>query len=101
MTLTVMRKRFKKFQLRVMHYRSYKYSSNEYYRKCLLEKLWKGALVNNKKCFQRFYDKNITTLNEYTPSKKQYTLGNQIPFLMNDLSKAIMARSRLHNNFSQ
>ena len=36
MTLTVMRKKFKKFQPKVIHYRPYKHFSNEYFRKCLL-----------------------------------------------------------------
>ena len=84
MMLTVMRKRFKKFQPRVIHYRSYKYFSNEYFRKCLLGELSKEVLVNNDDGFQSFCDINITTLNEHAPSKKKYTRGNQMSFLTKD-----------------
>ena len=45
--LAVMRKRFKKFQPRIIHYRYYKHFSNEYFRKCLLEKLSNEVLVNS------------------------------------------------------
>ena len=88
------KKRFKKFQLRVIHYRPYKH----YFKKCLLEKLSKEVLVNNDDGFQRFCDINITTLNEYA-SKKKYARGNQMPFLTKILSKAIMTRSGLRNKF--
>ena len=80
MTLTVMRKRFKQFQPRVIHYRSYKHFSNQYFRKYLLEKLSKEVLVNNDNGFQRFCDINITTLNEHAPSKERNARGNQMPF---------------------
>ena len=92
-----MGKRFKKFQARVIHSRSYKYFSNEYFRKFLLEKLSKEVLVNNNNGFQRFCD--ITTLNVHAPSKQKYPRGNQVLFLTKDSSKAIMARFRLRNKF--
>ena len=59
--LTVIRKRFKKFQPRVIHCR-----------KRLLEKLSKEVLVNHDIGFQRFCDVYITTLNEHAPTKKIY-----------------------------
>ena len=93
-----MRKMFKKFQPRVIHYRSYKHFSNEYFRKCLLEKLSKEVLINNDNGFQRFlFIKviNITALNEYAPSNKKYAQGNQMPFLTKDLSRAAMRRSKI------
>ena len=74
MTLTGMRRRFKKFQPRVIN-RSYKHFSNEYFRKCLLEKLSKEVLVNTDDGFQRFCDINITTLNKNAPSKKSILEG--------------------------
>ena len=66
MTLTIMRKRFKKFQPRVIYYRSYKHL-----KKWLLEKLSKDVLVNNDDGFQSLHDINITTFNEHDPSKKK------------------------------
>ena len=48
---------------------------------------------------QRFCDINITILNRHAPRKGKLARGNQIPFISKDLSKAIMKRSRLCNNF--
>ena len=42
MTLTVMKKSFRKFNPRLINYRSYKNFSNEAFRECLLEKLSRG-----------------------------------------------------------
>ena len=42
MTLTVMKKSFRKFNPRLINYRSYKNFSNEDFRECLLEKLSRG-----------------------------------------------------------
>ena len=94
-----MRKMFKKFQPRVIHCRSYKHFSSEYFRKCLLEKLSKEVLVNNDNGFQRFCDINITALNEHAPSNKKCAQGNQMPFLTEDLSRAAMRRSKLRSQF--
>ena len=99
MTLTIMRKKFKKFQPRVIHCRYYKHFSSEYFRKCFLEKLSKEVLINNDDGFQRFCDINIAALNEPAPSKKTYARGNQMPFLTKDLLKVIMTRSRLRDIF--
>ena len=33
------------------------------------------------------------------PRKRKHARGNQMPFMTKDLSKAIMKRSRLRNNF--
>ena len=65
----------------------------------MLEKLSKGVLVNNDDGFQRFCDINITTLIKHAQPKKKYARWNQMSFLTKDLSKAIMARFRLRNNF--
>ena len=45
MTLTVMRKSFKKLKPRVINYRSYKHFSNEVFRKSLLENLNRRLLI--------------------------------------------------------
>ena len=55
-TLTVMKKSFRKFHPRLINYRSYKNFSNEAFRKCLLEKLSKDVFVNNDEGLQRFCD---------------------------------------------
>ena len=48
---------------------------------------------------QRFCGININILNRHAPRKRKLARGNQMPFITKDLSKAIMKRSRLRNNF--
>ena len=47
MTLTVMRKSFKKYQLKIINYRSYKNFSNEKYKETLIDNLSKENVINN------------------------------------------------------
>ena len=54
MTLTVMRKSFKKLKPRVINYRSYKHFSDEIFREGLLEKLSQQTFVNNDYGFENF-----------------------------------------------
>ena len=99
MTVTVLRKIFKKLKPGTKNYRSYKYFSNEAYSESLLHELSKEVFVNNDHGLQRFCDTNINILNRNARLKSKLVRGNQIPFITKDLSKAIMKRSRLHNNF--
>ena len=39
----------------------------------------------------------MNTLNSFALIKKKYDRGNQMPFMTKNLSKEIMARSRLRN----
>ena len=48
---------------------------------------------------QRFCDININILNRQALCKRKLARGSQMPFITKDLSKAIMKRSRLRNNF--
>ena len=47
MTLTVMRKNFKKIKPRIIKYRLYNNFSNDYYRKCLFDEFKSETFVNN------------------------------------------------------
>ena len=42
---------------------------------------------------------SIKILNKHAPIKKKYKRCNQMPFVTKDLSKAIMKRSKLRNNY--
>ena len=46
-----------------------------------------------------FFDININILNRHAPRKRKHARVNQTPFTSKDLSKAIMKRQRLPNNF--
>ena len=41
----------------------------------------------------------MDTLNKVAPIKRKYARGNQMPFTTKELSKEIMARSRLRNKY--
>ena len=98
MTLTVMRKFFKKIKPRIINYRSYNNFSNEYYRKCLFNELKRETFVNNDRGFEKFCDMSITLLNKHAPIKMKYKGSIHMPFIAKEYSKAIMKRSKLRNN---
>ena len=76
MTVTVMRKIFKKLKPRTINYRYYKHFSNEAYRESLLDELSKEVFVNNGDALQRFCDININVLNRHAPRKRKLARGN-------------------------
>ena len=78
MTVTVMRKTFKKMRPRVINYRSYRDFSNETFRVSLMNNLSNKAFVNNDDGLQIFYKTTMGTLNSFDPLKKKYTRGNQM-----------------------
>ena len=81
MTLTVMRKTFKKF------------------RESLINKLSNEVFSNNDNGLEKFCKTTMDTLNLFAPMKKKYARGNQMPFMSKDLSKEIMIRSKLRNKY--
>ena len=99
MTLTVMRKTFKKYQHRVINYRSYKQFSNEAFRESLINSLSNQVFINNDNGFDRFCKISIDTLNKFAPVKKKYARANHMPFMTKELSHEIMKRTRLRNLF--
>ena len=82
MTLTVMKKRFKKFQPKIFNYRSYKHFRNEAFRETLLKNLSKEYFINNENGFQIFCSISLDSLEEHAPSKKKYTQGNHMLFFL-------------------
>ena len=99
MTLTVMRKKFKKLKSRVINYTSYKHFSNEVFRESLLGKLSQQTHVNNDYGFENFCNITLNTLDKYAPRKARHARGNQMPFMTKDFSKNIMKRPLLRNKY--
>ena len=99
MTLTVMKKSFKKFQARTINYRSYKHFSNDTFSKDLMDKLSNEKFVINGDGLKRFCELSVNILNKQKPRKKRYATGNQMPVITKELSKEIMTRPRLRNNY--
>ena len=90
---------FKKQRSRIINYRSFKHFSNEEFRKSLIDSLSNQIHVNNDDGFNRFCKISIDTLNSFAPIKNKFVRANQMPFITKELSKEIMKRSRLRNNF--
>ena len=76
MTLTVIRKDFKKFQPTLINYRSYKHFTNEAYTENLINKLSQENFVNNKDGFQRFCDISLAILNKHAPCEMKHVRCN-------------------------
>ena len=99
MTVTVMRKTFKKMRPRVINYRSYRDFSNETFRVSLINNLSNEVFVNNDDGLQKLCKRTMDTFNPFTPIKKKYARGNQMSFMIKSLSKEIMTKSRLRNKY--
>ena len=99
MTVTVLRKTFKKVRPRIINYRSFKHFSNEAFRVSFKTNLSCEVYINNDNGLERFCKTAIDTLNKIAPIKKKYARSNQMPFMTKELSKEIILSSRLRNKF--
>ena len=80
MTLTVMKKSFKKFQPRIINYRTYKHFSNGTLREDLIDKLSNEKFVINDDGQKRFCELSNNVLYKHASRKKKYARGSQMPF---------------------
>lgn len=72
MTLTVIKKHFRRLQPRIINFGSYQDLYNEEFWKDLKRKVASQIFVNKDVSFQRFCDFNVETLNKHAPLKKRY-----------------------------
>ena len=93
-----MKATFEKLQPRVVNYRDYKYFENCRFRADLLSELSKANIEENEERLSEFLNTCKRILDRYAPRKK-YAIGNDMPFMNRALSKEIMRRTRLRNNF--
>ena len=84
MALTIMRKTFKKVRLRIIN--SWSFKPNQIY-------------VSNGDGFNKFCKISAYVLNSFAPTNKKLVRASQEPFITKEISKEIMERSRLRNNF--
>ena len=99
MTVTVMKATFDKLQLRLVNYRDYKYFENCRFRADLLSESSKANIEENEKELSDFPNTCKRILDLHAPLKQKYARGNHTPFMNRALSKKIMTRKRLRNNF--
>ena len=99
MTVTVIRKNFKKMHPRVINYRSYRHFSNKTFRVYLINNLPNEVFVNNDNKLEKSCKITMDTLNSFAPITKKYARGYKIRFMNKNLSKETMTRSRLRNKY--
>ena len=99
MTVTIMKIFFEKLQPRVVSYRDYKHFENDKFRTDLLLKFGKANLEENENGLNNLFTASKRILDTHVPRKQKYARGNCMLFMNNALSKEIMTRTRLRNNF--
>ena len=92
MTVTVMRKNFKKIRPGVINYRCYRDFTNEPFRVSLINKLSSEVFVNNDDGLVKVCKTVMDILNSFALTKKKYACGNQLSFMTKNLSKEIMTK---------
>ena len=94
MTLAIMKVHFVKQSPKVIHYRDYKYFSNDTFRSDITQEA--HSLYNDTNNTQKIL---LNIFNKHAPIKKRHVRANQAPFMNRELGKAVMDRSRLRNKY--
>ena len=95
-TFTVLIQHLPKQKHRVAIHRQYKNFRNDYFRIELENALLKYDFNNIN---YDFIETFLTVLDWHTPIKEKYLGASHANFVTKQLRKAIMKRSKLHNNF--
>ena len=99
MTLTVMKVFYKKRKSNLINYRSYKNFDNTTFMNDVKKNLTSNAPENLARNFDLFKHVVFDNFEKHAPLKKRSVRANQGPFMNKKISKEIMKRSRLKNNF--
>ena len=98
MTVTVLRSYFLKAEPKIVLYRDYKQFSNNEFRSIINTN--NGNLQNsNDTSLNSFMYVCKEALDKVAPLKQKYIRANNDPFMNKDITKAIMKRTRLRNNY--
>ena len=97
LTVTTLKSSYLKQEPKIFNYRNYKYFNNEHFRNDFLYEISKKGF-HDISC-EEFETLYMMTLNNHAPMKIKYIRANNSPFMNNELSKAIMVRSRLRNTY--
>ena len=95
MTITVMKKYFKKREPITITYRDYKNFDGDKFRSDLKEKVIEADCIT----IEIFIDILNNILDKHAPRKQKIIRGNSTPFMNKTLSKAFMTRARLRNKY--
>ena len=94
MTITVMKKHFKKREPITITYRDYKNFDGVVFRNDLKKKIIEAECIT----IDTFIDILNSLLDKHAPRKQKIIRGNSAPFMNKTLSKAFMTRARLRKN---
>ena len=97
MTITVMKKYFKKREPITITYRDYSNFDGEKFRNDLKEKIIEDECIT----IDTFIDILNKLLDQHAPRKQKIIRGNSAPFMNKTLSKAFMTRARLRNKYNK
>ena len=81
-----------------MSYRDYKNFSQLYFRRELQQCLMKYDMYELSNDFFKIY---MDIFDRHAPLKQKYVRSNQVPFMIMELRKAVMIRSKLRNDFNK
>ena len=95
MTITTM----KKPHLRVVNYTDYKYFENDKFRTDLLLEFGKTNIAEKENGLNNLLNVCKRMLDIHAPRMRKYARSDQMLFMNQALSKAIMTRARLRNKF--
>ena len=98
MTVTILKSHFRKLPPKIVTYTDFKRFENESFIDSLRVTL-NNQDVNYTKNPKLFFELCRSELEHHAPRKKKYIRGNNKPFMTKELSKSIMERTRLRNNF--
>ena len=97
--VAVMKMHFPKMKPQVISYRKYKEFHNGTFIDLLKHELDVQGQFLNEKGLDAFLTICTEIFDKHAPKKKRYIRSNHKPFINNEISKAIMMRSRLRNCF--
>ena len=99
MIVAVMKMHFPKMKPRVIRYRKYKTFNNDAFVNTLRPELTKQKKVLDEKGLDAFSEICTDVLDKHAPQRKWYLRSNHKPFMNNEISKTVIARTRLRNRF--
>ena len=97
MTVTIMKKYFKKREPITIMYRDYKNFDGDKFRADLRQKIIEAECIT----IDIFIEILNKVLDEHAPQKQKVIRGNSAPFMNKTLSKAFMTRARLRNKYNK
>ena len=99
MILTVMKKSFQKYKPRITKFRDYGHFQNNAFREDLLPELLNFNIEISDEGFTEFFETCNKHLNYHAPCKQKYVRDDHLPSMNKILSKEIMKRTCLRNQF--